>query len=182
MASKSSKHPERYEPLPRFLYISQCVEGRKVVVQGGLTKQSSEESKRKLSGVVEVFDILSETWEQKQVSGRAPPPGTQSAASTSFRSNLYTFGGWDGEQHLSTLRVLDCKTWVWTIASPWNSPRAPTPKSDCGMVTFGAESLGVFGGKNIVTAKWLNEFHLYNLHEGEFPYLSSSLLNNLLVN
>ena len=167
MASKSSKRPERYEPLPRFLHISQCVEGRKVVVQGGLTKQSSEESKRKLSGVVEVFDILSETWEQKQVSGRAPPPGTQSAASTSFGSDLYTFGGWDGEQNLSTLRVLDCKTWVWTIASPSNSPGAPTPKSGCGIVTFGA-SLGIFGGKNMETTKWSNEFHLYNVNVGKF--------------
>ena len=164
-----TKLPEiKYQPLPRFLHISQCLAGGTVVVQGGLTKHSSQESREKLTAVVEVLELLSETWEQKKVSGHAPPPGTQSAASASLGGDLFTFGGWDRAQHLSTLRRLDSETLVWSIVSPWDSPGAPTPKCGCGMVAFGAENLGIFGGKNIGISKWLNEFHLYNLRDGKF--------------
>ena len=176
MASKSTKRPEKYEPLPRFLHISQCVMGGKVVLQGGLSKHSSEETNRHLTTVVEVLEPLSETWEQKLVSGHAPPPGTRSAASASLGDDLYTFGGWDEMQHLSTLRRLDCKTWVWSIVSPWDSPGAPTPKCGCGMVAFGAESLGIFGGRNKQTSRWLNEFHLYSLVESKFLQLPSEII------
>ncbi|CAI8017835.1 Dual specificity protein kinase shkC, partial [Geodia barretti] len=162
-----TKLPEiKYQPLPRFLHISQCLAGGTVVVQGGLTKHSSQESREKFTAVVEVLELLSETWEQKKVSGHAPPPGTQSAASASLGGDLFTFGGWDRAQHLSTLRRLDSETLVWSIVSPWDSPGAPTPKCGCGMVAFGAENLGIFGGKNIGISKWLNEFHLYNLRDG----------------
>ena len=178
MASKSwTKLPEiKYQPLPRFLHISQCLAGGKVVVQGGLTKLSSEESRKKLTAVVEVLELLSETWEKKKVSGRAPPPGTRSAASASLGGDLFTFGGWDRAQYLSTLRRLDSETLVWSIVSPWDSPGAPTPKCGCGMVAFGAENLGIFGGKNIEISKWLNEFHLYNLRDGKLILLPVLLI------
>ena len=191
MASKTVKSSDRYEPQPRFAHISQSV-GRRVAVQGGQTKNWSEESMKHLTAVVEVLDLSSETWEQKKVAGHAPPPGTQSAASAILQ-DLFTFGGWNGRQYFNTLRRLNFTTWRWVIvASPQNTPGAPTPKRDCGMVAFGAENLAVFGGygtpqqalvggetrrqqtvpsfvKSRATTDnqgWLNELHTFNLAEG----------------
>ena len=177
--SKTAKH---CEPLPRFAHISQCV-GSNVVVQGGRTRHASEESVKNLTAIVEVLDLFSETWEQKQVTGYAPPPATQSSASAVLQGDLFAFGGWNGRHHFHTLRRLDLKTWRWAIASPQNSPGAPTPKRDCGMVAFSGENLAVFGGygapleqpaaqqtasfvKGTENQGWLNEFHVYNLAEG----------------
>ena len=82
----------KYEPLPRVLHVSQRV-GSKVLVQGGWTKDFSEKSKQHLTSVVETFDPYSELWEQRQVEGDAPLPGTYFAASASLHDDLFTFGG-----------------------------------------------------------------------------------------
>ena len=174
----------KYEPLPRFCHVSQSVSS-KVVVQGGRTKDFSEKSRQHLSSVVETFDPYSELWEQRQVEGDAPSPGTYGAASASLHDDLFTFGGWDD----NTLRRLDTKTWRWCQLSPQNAEGAPIPKSGCGMVSFG-DSLGVFGGYGLPGGPteprsfirntratntmatdgsgWTNEFHIYHLKEGVY--------------
>ena len=171
----------KYEPLPRIYHISGRV-GSKVVVQGGWAKDFSDKSRQQLSSVVEIFDPYSELWEQRQVQGDAPPPGTHVAASASVCDDLFSFGGADGRQRFNTLLRLDSKTWCWSQVSPQNADGAPMPKSSCAMIAF-RNSLVVFGGygvprgptepqsfiQNTTTTDdvgWTNELHIYNLSEG----------------
>ena len=170
----------KYEPVPRFYHISGCV-GSKVLVQGGITKDFSEKIRQHLASVVEVFDPYSELWEQKQVKGDGPEPGTYIAASVSLHDDLFTFGGlfYDDKYFNSTLHRLDTKTWSWHQVSPQNADGA---KCSCGMISF-RDGLGVFGGYGIPQGPtepqsfikdsrftdgsgWTNEFHIYNLSEG----------------
>ena len=179
MASPSPK----YEPLPRLWHISGRV-GSKLLVQGGRTKDFSEKSKQHLSSVVEIFDPYSEFWEQRQVQGDVPSLGSYSAASASFRDDLFSFGGKDDRQHFNTLHRLDSKTWRWSQVSPQNADGAPIPKYGCGIIEFG-NSLVVFGGIGVPRGPTepgslfikstqaaingrgrTNEFHIYNLSEG----------------
>ena len=171
----------KYEPLPRYLHISGRV-GSKVVVQGGVTKDFSEKSRQHLSSVVEIFDPYSELWEQRQVTGDAPSPGTYLAASASLHDDLFSFGGADGRQRFNTVHRLDTEKWCWSQMSLQNADGAPMPKHGCGMIAFG-NSLGVFGGYGIPRGPtepqsfikntdytdgrgWTDEFHIYNLSEG----------------
>ena len=151
-------------------------------MQGGRTKDFSERSKRLLTAVVEIFDPFSETWEQRQVEGDAPSPGTLAAGSASLSDNLFLFGGNDETVFLNTVHKLDTKTWCWYELSPQNSDGAPIPKWGCGMIAFG-NSLGVFGGYGVPRGPMepqsfvadtdfkdgsgvTNEFHIYHLSEG----------------
>ena len=167
-----------YGPLPRRYHISGRV-GSLIVVQGGQTEDLSEESTQHLSSVVEIFDPYSESWEQRQVEGNAPSPGTYRAASASLHDDLYSFGGRDGRDFFNTVHRLDTKTWCWSQVSPQNADGAPMPKRGCGMIAF-RNSLVVFGGygrprgptqpqsfiKHGGGGGWTNEFHIYNLSEG----------------
>ena len=167
-----------YEPLPRRSHISGRV-GSLAVVQGGLTVDFSEESKQHLSSVVEIFDPYSESWEQRQVEGNAPSPGTYVAASASLHDDLFSFGGFDGSQHFNTVHRLDTKTWCWSQVSPQNADGAPMPKIGSGIIAI-RNSLVVFGGRGRPRGPtepqsfikffggrgWTNEFHIYNLSEG----------------
>ena len=183
---------DKYEPLPRFCHIA-CRVGSRVVVQGGRTKDFSEKSRQHLSSVVEIFDPYSELWEQRQVSGDAPWPGTYLAASASLHDDLFSFGGTDGRQRFNTVYRLDTENLCWSQVSPQNADGAPMPKLACGMIAFG-NSLGVFGGygvprgptqlqsfiKNTNYAdggRWTNEFHIYNLSEGNMKQKKQLILS-----
>ena len=182
MLSKLFSGPVNYEPLPRYRHISGRV-GSKIIVQGGRTKDFSEKSKQHLSSVVEIFDPYSELWEQTQVEGDTPSPGTYGAASASLHDNLFLFGGLDGRDFpFNTVHRLDTKTWCWSQVSPQNAHGAPMSKFGCGMIAF-RNSLVVFGGygkpqgptepQSFIESTrytdgsgWNNEFHIYNLSEG----------------
>ena len=172
---------DKYEPLPRYLHIS-CRVGSKVVVQGGRTKDFSEKSRQHLSSVVEIFDPYSELWEQREVTGDSPSPGTYGAASASLHDDLFSFGGHDDKQYFNTVHRLDTEKLCWSQVSPQNADGAPMPKVVRVMIAFG-NSLGVFGGYGVPRGPtepqsfikdttftdgrgWTNEFHIYNLSEG----------------
>ena len=129
-----------YEPLPRSDHVSGRV-GSLIVVQGGRT----EESEQHLSSVVEIFDPYSESWEQRQVEGNAPLPGTYIVSSASLHDDLFSFGGTDDKDYFNTVHRLDTKTWCWSQVSPQNAHGAPMPKIGSGMIAF-RNSLVVFGG------------------------------------
>ena len=175
-----------YEPLPRYLHLSGRV-GSKVVLQGGRTKDFSEKSRQHLSSVVEIFDLYSESWEQRPVTGDTPSPGTYSAASASPHDDLFSFGGYDDSEFFNarffnTLHRLDTEKLCWSQVSPQNADGAPMPKCGCGMIAFG-NGFGVFGGYGVPRGPtepqsfiksirstdgrgWTNEFHIYNLSQG----------------
>ena len=169
----------KYEPLPRYLHISESA-GSRVLVQGGVTKNFSEKSQQHLTSVVEIFDPYSELWEQRQVTGDAPSPGTYATASASLHDDLFSFGG--GDVHRNTLHRLDTKMWRWCQLSTQNAEGAPMPKRACRMISF-RDSLAVFGGYGIPRGPtepqsfindtsftdgsgWTNEFHMYSVTEG----------------
>ena len=171
----------KYEPLPRYWHNS-CRVGGKVVVQGGRTKDFSEKSRQHLSSVVEIFDPYSELWEQRQVTGDTPSPGTYGAASASLHDDLFSFGGGDRRGRFNTVHKLDTEKLCWSEVFPQNADGAPMPKTGCGMIAFG-NSLGVFGGFGVPRGPtelqsfikdtrstdgrgWTNKFHIYNLSEG----------------
>ena len=181
MASRST-----YEPLPRYRHVSQHI-GNRVLVQGGRTRDFSERNRKRLTSVVEIFNPYFEEWEQKQVRGDAPTPGTYAAASASLHHDLYTFGGLcttTKQKESNRLHRLDTKTWRWYELSPKNAEGAPMPKFGCGMVAFSTDGLGIFSGhalprttqppaetfmKNVDHADgsgWTNEFHTYNVKKG----------------
>lgn len=179
----------KYEPLPRFDHNLGRV-GNKALVQGGRTKDFTEASRKQLSSVVEIFDLQSESWKQRQVEGDTPFPGTRAASSTSLNGDLFSFGGRLDHDvgigvpvlRFNTLHRLSTKNWCWCKLSPQNADGAPMPKILCGMIAFG-NSLGVFGGSEIPQgptepqsfiantrttsgAGWTNEFHVYDVSEG----------------
>ena len=179
-----SKSASKYVPvpLPRFDHISVRV-GSRVVVQGGLTKNSSEKCRKCLHSMVDIFDLHSESWEQRPVTGDAPSPGTYLAASASLHDDLFSFGGTDGSQFFNTLHRLDTEKFSWSQVSPQNADGAPMPKYGCGIMAFG-NYLGVFGGYGVPRrptepqsfikdtrftdgSGWTNEFHIYNVAEGK---------------
>ena len=142
------------EPAPRYRHVSEIV-GSRVLVHGGRTRDFTEQARVHLAKVVEVFNPYLENWEQKTVSGDAPPAGTYGAASASTQTELYTFGGVAGTVNASgkesnSLHKLDSKTWFWHLLSPQNADGAPLPKFGRGMVSFsernGRRYLAVFGG------------------------------------
>ena len=180
-----------YEPLPRFNHISGCV-GSKVIVQGGRTNDFSKKSRQNLRSVVEVFDPYSELWEQRSVEGEAPPPGTYWAASASHHNDLFSFGGWDGQQYFNTVHRLDTrtKTWRWSQLTGQNADRAPMPKAGCRMAVLG-NCLSVFSGYGIPQGPtapesfksrfsdgsgWTNEFHIYDIPKSKFSSPEQSKL------
>ena len=172
----------KYEPLARFDHISESV-GSKVLVQGGRTKDFSEKRQQHLTSVVEIFDTYSELWEQRQVTGDAPSPGSCAAASASLHDDLFSFGGGDDRgKYQNTLHRLDTKMWRWCQLSAQNAEGAPMPRYGCGLISF-RDSLAVFGGYGIPRGPteprsfikntsstdgrgWTNEFHMYSVTEG----------------
>ena len=184
-----------YEPAPRYYHSSQRV-GRQVLVHGGWTKPDiSDQSKQYLETLVEVFDPYSELWEQRQVGGKPPGAGTYASVCASVNESLYTFGGLNSSnKEINSLYQLDtssAKPWHWHRL-PCGGSDVPMPKYGCGMVAFGTERLGVFGGygtprgPNLPDAfvrdsslysgsysgtysdsrGWTNEFHEYHLGKG----------------
>ena len=172
----------RHEPMPRIWHTSQQARS-KVLVQGGLTQDYSENTKQRLPSVVEVFDAYTELWQQKEVTGEAPAPGVYLAASASVDDDLFTFGGHDGSRWNNCLHALKGGS-QWIELCPQNkSPESPMAKSGAGMVAFG-DNLAVFGGYGTPhgptqpgssfirdtrltgSVGWTNEFHLYNFSDG----------------
>ena len=102
MAGILSLFGRRHELMPRAWHTA-CQTGSKTLVHGGLTRDFSEKTKRRLARVIEIFDTYTEEWQQKEVTGEAPPPGVYLAASASVDGDLFSFGGYDGSIFYNTL-------------------------------------------------------------------------------
>ena len=181
MAGILSLFGRRYEPMPRAWHTA-CQTGSKTLVHGGRTRDFSENTKRRLACVVELYDSCTEEWQQKEVTGEAPAPGVYAAASASVGDGLFTFGGLDGSRWLNTLYVLK-RAAQWVELCPQNDrAESPMAKSGAGMVALG-NNLAVFGGfgiphgptqpgssfiKGVGNRGWTNEFHIYNLEDGTY--------------
>ena len=185
MAGILSLFGRRHEPMPRAWHTA-CQTGSKTLVHGGRTRDFSENTKRRLACVVQMYDSYTEVWQQKEVTGEAPAPGMYLAASASVEDDLFTFGGLDGSRRYNALHVLKRAT-QWIELCPLNDrAESPMAKSGAGMVAFG-NILAVFGGYGTPHGPtqpgssfikragsdrgWTNEFHIYNLEDGMCMYM-----------
>ena len=181
MAGILSLSGRRHEPMPRACHTA-CQTGSKTLVHGGLTRDFSEKTKRRLACVVELFDSYTESWQQEAVTGEAPAPGVYGAAGASVDDDLFTFGGWDGSRDYNALHLLKHAT-QWIQLCPQNDrAESPMAKTGAGMVAFD-NNLAVFGGYGVPDGPtqpgssfikvagdrgWTNEFHIYNLEDGMY--------------
>ena len=174
MSASASMTEPRTEPPPRFGHFSAPVECH-LCVSGGRTKDSSKEK----GELVHTFNQLSESWSSKQCQGPSPPDRLYAGASAYAGHHLYLYGGSDGSRYQNSLHQLDTRSWTWSHLSS----AGPMRKDGCGMVTYD-ETLLCFGGYGeasdttqpgaefIKSSRhthrgWTNEFHAYDLKEGE---------------
>ena len=162
------------EPPPRFSHFSEAVEGH-LCVSGGHTKGSTEVK----GELVHTFNQLSESWSSKQCQGPSPD-GLYLCASAYAGHHLYLYGGSDVSRYQNSLHQLDTRSWTWSHLSS----AGPMGKDGCKMVTYD-ETLLCFGGYGYPSSTtqpgaeftkdsyytdgrgWTNEFHAYDLKQGE---------------
>ena len=151
-----------YEPLPRADHTAVAVDN-KLHMWGGRTgsRQKSQEVAQK----VEVFDISTELWEQKQTHGTLPP-GLSNTAYTVVGSCLFVFGGSDGGSSHNSLFKLDLHTFQWEQVRVSNPSSGPQRKSGCGMVSYGDNQLVIFAGYTV--SGRTDELHVFDLNKGEY--------------
>ena len=90
---------KNHQPMPRYYHTSAQVASR-VLVYSGRTEDRSDQTRKRLASIVELFDTHCEQWEAKQCSGELPPAGLCDAASASCNGSLFTYGGEDGDGKL----------------------------------------------------------------------------------
>lgn len=176
--------PKTVEPMPRCYHTSVQV-ANKIVVYSGRTLDDSEQTRKRLASVVEVFNPYSEGWKATQSKGETPVNGVCGGASASLGDHLFTYGGkGDDGKFLDTLHQLSTKDYKWRELSFLNSKcESPMPKQGAAMVACGG-NLALFGGygiphshaqsgssfiKNTFSSDgsgYTNEFHIYHLDEG----------------
>ena len=175
----------QYQPAPRFQQTAAQI-GHKTFLLEGRTQDFTAKAKQMLASSIETFDSIHEKWEQKGTTGPSPP-GLYSGACTTVLESLFHFGGFDGYSNHNSLHCLNSVTLEWTQVHSQTPGNQPMPKSNCGMVTYhdeavGVTSLAVFAGfgKPINPTQlgssfvkllsdgrgYTNEFHLFDLTNG----------------
>ena len=175
-----------YQPSPRAWHCTAQV-GETSILWGGLTQDFPESGRKTYE--IEMFNIFDETWAKKTTT-EDPPPGLYFCACTEMSETLYHFGGRYGRFYYNALHSLNTETQQWKELHQRNSTNQPMPKSACGIAAYynkalGITNLAVFAGygrlNNGTKAKerfvphdkfsdgrgWTNEFHLFNLKNGE---------------
>ena len=177
--------PFLYQPSPRFNHCAAQI-GHKTFLWGGRTQDFTTSGRQKLE--IEIFDVFHEKWESKKTVGIAPP-GLYQGTCTTVSETLYHFGGYSGHSNHNSLHCLDSVTLEWTEIHSQTPGNQPMPKSQCGMVTYHDETVGVtrlavfagFGklitptqpGARFIPSTllsdgrgWTNEMHMINLTNG----------------
>lgn len=179
MAGIRSLLSPRYEPMPRMWHTS-CQIGSEVILYSGLTKDYSEKTKRHLASAVDVFDMYTELWQRKKVTGEGLAPGAYSAASASVADDLFMFGGNDGRRFYNSLHRLKGGS-KWTQVCPQNEKtESPMAKYGAGMVAFG-DNLAVLGGYGVQSLHWSKKwtwptvFHKCYVHAMLNPHTKISV-------
>ena len=176
-----------YQPSPRFYHRAAQVR-HKTYLWGGRTADFFTTGLKTLPFEIETFDVFSETWTKKTVTG-TPPPGLCVGGFAAVEETLYHFGGNVGLSPYSSLHSLNTVTLEWRELQSKNPADQPMPKFNHGMVTYhdetvGVTSLAVFAGygkpttpiqpgstfiqdANYTECGYTNEFHLFNLTNGK---------------
>ena len=168
---------ELYEPSPRYAHYAAAVDGQLYLYSGRTVRYTAE--KEKLQSLVEVLDLLTETWTQKTTEGDIPP-GVYDGTCTSTGQNLFTFGGRNGKLWYGDLYRLK----PTQNSLRWTRLTSVAKKAGCGMVCFNSKHLLLFAGYSppprdiqpgaVFTrdtgytdgSRWTNELHLFDLDTG----------------
>ena len=135
--------------------VSAEVIGGLIYVPGGLTDSGTPVD------VLEVFNPRNGTWSSR--AALPLPIGGYSLAE--FEGQLYVFGGWNGEEYLSTVFSYNPQTDSWTTLSPMGAPRGYA-----GAVVASGE-IYIIGGFDGETALSSNDVYTPELdYQGGSPW------------
>ena len=123
---------EHNEPQGRFWHWSAIVDGKQYTYGGHCGAGESQPL-----STVEIFDLVTEQWQQMPTTGEAPP-GHMNASCAAVATYLYHFGGRDGHKHYSTIHRLEITKLTWSATPAVNPLEAPMPKSNVGMLVHGS--------------------------------------------
>ena len=94
-----------------------------------------DESKRKHTSFVEIFNLRTGNWKRTPTTGN-PPMGASDYASAVIDNNIIYIGGWCGHERCyhNSLTSLCVDTMQWKELSPTNPHTGPMMKSYSGMI------------------------------------------------
>ena len=149
--------------------------------QPKLPEVHDSEKKRAYTSCVEVFDLTSGKWTQKQTTGN-PPLGISRYSSVAIDNEIYYFGGYCGHPgcYHNSLYSLNVTTLNWKEHSPTTTAEGhPSKKCECAMIHVvcdGEDYLVVFGGRGPsednqpgaqYSRGYTNEVHYYSISSGK---------------
>lgn len=103
-----------------------------------LTLPNTEEN------VMEVFDVLTNSWDSHATTGDVPHFGNGSTM-VAYQKHLYLFGGWNKGAFTSEVYQMDTSGYVWEHLVVRDDDTKPTPRYLTNAVVF-RSTMCVFGG------------------------------------
>ena len=158
-----------YEPQARWGHGAVEVKGS-VYIWGGEDSAGNPYP----ASLLEVFNIRTGHWEQRNARG-VGPIGVIYSAYTTIGEKLYTFSGrGKGRSYYNTLHQLNLKTMKWKKLTSRNPADTPTPRRGCTMISYGNDKLVTFGGYD-ANDEYSNDLHLFSLRDGEYTYVHTCI-------
>lgn len=116
------------------------------------------ESNRNILNDVFEFNFATNTWREVPTTGDLPTRRLTHSAVV-YKACMYVFGGWDGQNFLNDLHVLDLNTFVWSRITPTTSD-LPRKRNAFTAVVYD-DAMYVFGGYD-------GKFRMNDLHRFDF--------------
>ena len=177
MASPPGPPPlEHNEPQGQLSHWSAIVNGKQYTYGGHFGAGGSPPL-----STVEIFDLVTEQWQQMTTTGEAPP-GHMYASCCAVATYIYHFGGSDGSNQYNSVHCLEISKLIWRATSAVNPHEAPMLKSNAVMLVYG-NTLVVSGGYGVLPQNpnpnkyiphpeyegrgWTNEVHCFHVDSSE---------------
>jgi DNA-binding CsgD family transcriptional regulator/N-acetylneuraminic acid mutarotase len=120
-------------------------------------------SSGQLTGTMDVYDPKQDVWEKRA----ALPKALSGYALISYEGSLYIFGGWDGDQYLSSVYRYDPRLDVWEELTPMPTARAYAAAA----VAHG--KIYIMGGYDGDKALSVNEVYQPDLEGTDRPWIQA---------
>ena len=130
--------------------VGAAVIGGKIYVPGGQLASG------KATDILEIYDPREDSWSV----GKPLPEALSAYAITAYEGRLYLFGGWDGEQYLTSVYEYNPVDDTWMSKSPLSVGRAYAGAAVAGGKIY------IMGGYNGSQALTINEIYQSNLDDG----------------
>ena len=179
MASPPGPPPlEHSEPQGRLWHCSAIVDGKQYTYGGHFGAGESPPL-----STLEMFDLVTEQWQQIQTTGEAPP-GHIAASCAAVATYIYHFGGYDLSNYYNSVHCLEISKLMWIAVPLANNQDTPMLKSDAAMLVY-SDNLIVAGGYGLLPEisdpdkyvsdpdpeyegrGWTNEVHCFHIDSSE---------------